>query len=178
MITAFDAVRLQFNKTSAFGSSPHRQEMLDCANITWQRAVQVSNLIDIAIRNDSGAWASADAALLAATHIVGRREKTYNVARIASWRPNPTAYTYTYLWTAHSLYYFWRDRQQLVNRTIIDMSPCLMNVDSPYDVAFGEGTLNDVLKILRQLIDKYGSEAFGECLSAPTKEPIYPRDAH
>ena len=29
--------------------------------------------------------------------------------RIAGWRQNPTVYTYGYLWTVHSLFYWWRD---------------------------------------------------------------------
>lgn len=31
------------------------------------------------------------------------------VERIGGWRLNPTVYTYGYLWTVHSLFYWWRD---------------------------------------------------------------------
>jgi hypothetical protein len=58
-----------------------------------------------------------------ATTIVRRREASYRVPwwRIAGWRyqptPGPTAYTFGYLWTVHSLFYMWRDFGQVVGMT-------------------------------------------------------------
>ena len=44
--------------------------------------------------------------------VVVERETGYRVPweRIASWRENPTVYRYGYLWSVHSLYYWWRDQ--------------------------------------------------------------------
>lgn len=81
---------------------------------------------------------------------------------------------FTYLWTAKSLFYFWRDRQQLLNRcaciflcggscdflfrnsSLASWTPCLMNIQDPANVAFGDGYLQDALQILRKLVDAFG----------------------
>lgn len=52
------------------------------------------------------------AVINAASDIVLKREENYRVPwqRIASWRENPTVYRYGYVWSVHSLYYWWRDQ--------------------------------------------------------------------
>ncbi len=160
-------------------SSPFIRELVDTANITYQRAVQVMNLALVAHRaadRTGPEWQIAESALYAAIELIGERMRHINVARIASWRPNPTSYKFTYLWTAKSMFFFWRDRQQLYNNSF--WSPCLMNVQDPIDVAFGEGMLDDAMKVLRYIVDHYGVKEVGQCLAAPTSEPEYPRDAH
>jgi hypothetical protein len=44
--------------------------------------------------------------------VVRERERFYRapLQRIAGWRENPTVYGFGYLWTVHSLYYWWRDQ--------------------------------------------------------------------
>ena len=53
--------------------------------------------------------ADANATMLAAVETVATREAAYRVPveRIAGWRNGSTAYRFGYLWTAHSLYYWW-----------------------------------------------------------------------
>lgn len=83
--------------------------------------------------------------------IVSERESAYRVPveRIAGWRTNPTAYckslisieviAYAYLWTVHSLFYFYRDLGKAWDGSIDAFSPCYLNIINPIDVAFGEG---------------------------------------
>jgi hypothetical protein len=155
------------------------RELVDTANITYQRSVQVLNLALIAHNNadrNGIEWKRAENALVAAVELIEERMRHINVARIASWRPNPTSYHFTYLWTAKSLFYFWRDRMQLFNSSF--WSPCVMNIQDPVDVAFGEGVFDDAMSVLRKVIDAIGNRAVGECLDAPSAEPHYPQDAH
>ena len=35
------------------------------------------------------------------------------------------------------------------------LSPCIMNVESPYEVGFGEGYVEGFLEMLRNILDKY-----------------------
>lgn len=47
--------------------------------------------------------------MLEATATVARREAAYRVPliRVAGWRQSSTVYGFGYLWTVHSLYYWW-----------------------------------------------------------------------
>lgn len=87
--------------------------------------------------------------------MVSIREAAYRVPveRIAAWRKNPTAYDFTYLWTVHSQFYFWRDYGQALGANscrqcsltpradskFVNLTPCYMNIINPLDVGFGEG---------------------------------------
>lgn len=44
--------------------------------------------------------------------VVSEREAKYRspLERSAGWREGPTVYGFGYLWTVHSLYYWWRDQ--------------------------------------------------------------------
>lgn len=112
------------------------QEIVDTLNITTQRAIQVYGLYDyvgelltkpISWRNQR--LEEAKQALEKATEIVRRREKNYRVPveRIGGWRTNPTVYRYGYLWTVHSLQYFWRDYAQAIVYSLDALGPCYMN---------------------------------------------------
>ena len=187
MQAVLDLVADQYNATLSFNAGQpemaiRREELLDVANITLQRAIQVQNLIEIAHdfknKRNSSYWDAAETALQTARVLIDRRLQFVNFDRVCTWRPNPTAYNYTYLWSAKSMIFFWRDRQQLVNESIFAWTPCLMNVDDPIDVMMGRGVLDSIMKLLRTLIDQYGAAPFGQCLSSPTEEPVYPKDAH
>ena len=95
------------------------------------------------------------------------------VERIASWRENPTAYDFTYLWTVHSLYFWWREEGKAVDGPA---SPCYLNIINPADVGIGEGTVNDVARVVRDFLDNGFAEPLGECLAAPSAEPTFPQD--
>lgn len=108
--------------------------------------------------------------IAAAAVVVSRREAAYRVpaARIGAWRENPTAYDYTYLWTVHSLFYFWRDYGQALgawrslscglsraaDTKLRDLTPCYMNIINPLDVGFGEGIF---LNVTTALIEYFNS---------------------
>lgn len=91
-------------------------------NITTQRAIQVFNLyefvtgakVDAESFKSNQNWLNAEGALRSALQIMKNYHFRLPVERVASWNPkNPTSYNYMYLWTAKTLFYFWRDRQQV-----------------------------------------------------------------
>ena len=84
-----------------------------------------------------------------------RMAKLYHPDRIASWRDNPTAYRFEYLWTVRTLYYWWRDEAKATQQPV---NPCFMNIVDPIDIAVGGGSALDLL----------GSAArFSECAGTP-----------
>jgi hypothetical protein len=104
--------------------------------------------------------------------LVKAHESNYRVPvdRIAGFRPNPTAYSYGYLWTVRSLHYWWRDEGKAVDAPV---SPCYMNVINPVDVAFGEGMGTDFVRFLGGALS---SDEQRGCLAEPEAEPKYPQD--
>ncbi|MBX3227029.1 MAG: hypothetical protein KIT84_41280 [Labilithrix sp.] len=164
-------------------------EMIDAARITALRAKQVHGLYDYVDKywdmmvpfSSAGAWRKerlkqARLALDEAQPIVTRREARYRVpaARIASWGNNPTAYEYGYLWTVHSLLYWWRDEGKAVDAPA---TPCYLNIVNPADVALGEGGVVDALRVVRKVFE--ANDILGgitPCLAEPATEPTFPQD--
>lgn len=163
-------------------------ELTDAANITTLRATQIHGLYDYV----DGYWdsilsssaqqkrmvrlAAARTALDSASKIVASREQHYRVPvdRIAAWKSGPTTYNYGYLWTVHSLMYWWRDEGKAVD---VPRSPCYLNLVNPAEVAMGEGGLSDALQTVHDLFNaNSGLGAITECLGAPTSEPQFPQD--
>jgi hypothetical protein len=140
--------------------------------MTALRARQMHGLYEYVARDDRAALARARAALDQAASIVRQREPKYRVAveRIAGWRPNPTAYGYTYLWPVHSLYFWWRDEGKAVDHPL---SPCYLNLLNPAEVSFGEGFWTSLSDVLSTLL---GFTGLGDCLQAPQIEPTFPQD--
>lgn len=155
-------------------------EFADGARMNALRASQVHSLYNVAASphfKDDGTWASqnlarAKTALDVATRIVARREKSYrtDVSRIAGWGPNPTAYKYGYLWTAHSLFYWWRDEG---NVTLKPKNACFMNIVNPADVAFADGQKAGIYRLSRNLgwLLKLAYGSIKECLLPSPLEP-------
>ena len=117
---------------------------------------------------------AARAALDQALVIAKAREANYRVdpERIAGWGDNPTAYRFGYLWTVRDLYYWWRDEGKAVEAPI---NPCYLNIISPIDIGFGEGTLYDATMILGEVADGVpGLGSLAECAAAPASEPELP----
>ncbi|KJE94812.1 hypothetical protein CAOG_05389 [Capsaspora owczarzaki ATCC 30864] len=110
--------------------------------------------------------------------IIERREAAFRapVPRIAGWRQGPTVYHYGYLWTAHSLMYWWRDWAIASLYTIDALNPCYLNMIAPADVALGEGLALNATLLAEQVLDKLGYKDLGDCLGYPTAEPVYPAD--
>jgi hypothetical protein len=154
-------------------------ELADAMQVTALRARQVHGLYQYV----DGYWslnqaprlaalADARAALDAAQLLVTRREAHFRVPldRITGWRDNPTAYPFTYLWMAHTLYGWWRDEGKAVDAPI---SPCYLNVINPVDVAFGEGMGTDAARLIGSALS---ADQQRGCLAEPTQAPTFPQD--
>jgi hypothetical protein len=109
--------------------------------------------------------------------IVSRREDKYRVPkyRIAAWRDNPTVYRYGYLWSVHSLYYWWRDQGRAEEGSIqSEWSPCYLNRMDVTEIAVGWGKLS--VEIIRNLINRYlpfNVDAVN-CFASPSHEYKFP----
>eukprot|EP01126_Amoeba_proteus_P003653 TRINITY_DN11212_c0_g1_i1.p1 TRINITY_DN11212_c0_g1~~TRINITY_DN11212_c0_g1_i1.p1 ORF type:complete len:629 (+),score=71.66 TRINITY_DN11212_c0_g1_i1:402-2288(+) len=146
-------------------------------NITTQRTIQVFELYEYISTGNKSHWQEAERALNRAAEIMSQYSFRLPVERVASWNPsNPTSYNYMYLWTAKTLYYFWRDRAKVLLDSPIDLSPCLYNIINPVDVALGQGSLEELVEKLRELAHKNGwpEQFIADCLAAPKTEPKYP----
>jgi hypothetical protein len=153
-------------------------DLADASRMAALRATQVHGLYDYV----SG-WPFGDEtqrlarlktardALDAAALVVAGRETHYRVDadRIAGWRPNPTAYDFTYLWFARSLYFWWRDEGKAVDAPA---SPCYLNVMNPSAIGFGEGVIADASQAIRNAL----GGAATECLAPPATAPTFPQD--
>jgi hypothetical protein len=159
--------------------TPYLSELVDAMHMTALRARQVHGLYDyVATTWDVGQGAfraarlkDAQGALDEALNVVKAREAHYRVstARITAWRQNPTAYAFTYLWTVHSLFYWWRDEGKAVEAPL---SPCYRNIINPVDVALGEGTGTDAARMLGELLSSGDQRG---CLAEPAAEPTFSR---
>ena len=128
------------------------------------------------------AFASARAVLSRAAAAVAMREAAYRVdaQRVGGWRDNPTAYSFGYLWTVHSLYYWWRDLGQAERGSAeAALSPCYLNTQFPYDVVLGGG--RNLSSWLREYVRGHvpiAGHALGDCLAPPQREYVFPRDLY
>eukprot|EP01121_Diplochlamys_sp_Union-15-3_P022376 TRINITY_DN9498_c0_g1_i1.p1 TRINITY_DN9498_c0_g1~~TRINITY_DN9498_c0_g1_i1.p1 ORF type:complete len:638 (+),score=91.30 TRINITY_DN9498_c0_g1_i1:287-1915(+) len=161
--------------------SPLFSEIVDSLEITVLRAKEVHALYDYLWWTQSSSWrdarlSDARAAIDSAVDVVARREKSYRVPveRIAGWGVNPTVYTYGYLWTVHSLYYFYRDYSKATLDPLEAIVPCFMNVINPIDVAVGQGLLLNITEEAKAFLDSLGWAKFiADCMAAPEQEPHY-----
>ncbi|MFO0664147.1 MAG: hypothetical protein U0174_09350 [Polyangiaceae bacterium] len=155
---------------------PFLDELAAGARLVHLRAAQVHGLYDYAyswlsfdVAKRAARLGAARSALDEAGRIVMAREPHYRVEadRIAGWRSNPTAYDFTYLWFARSLYFWWRDEGKAVDAP---QSPCYLNVMDPADVALGEGIVTDLAGAIRRALG-----GVTECLAPPSREPVFPQ---
>ena len=121
--------------------------------------------------------AEAGANIQRALEVVRFREQSYRtpLVRVAGWRPGPTSYGYGFLWTVHSLFYWFRDYAIATISPTEALSPCFRNIENPIDVALGEGVLLNVTDALWRWIEttKPAFDFIADCLSAPSTEPHY-----
>jgi hypothetical protein len=157
-------------------TDPLAAELADSFAITRLRAAQIHALYQSVAQRFSAAGparlADARSALDEASAVVARRAARYRMPadRIAAWRSNPTAYRFTYLWTAHTLWYWWRDEHLAADAPA---SPCVMNIIDPADVALGEGGVQSGAELLAALAPA-GLAGAALCASAPSSEPRPP----
>ncbi len=159
-------------------AQPLFADLADAADVTALRAIQVHGLYDYVEGTITGTSALArlkDArnALDTAQLLVDLREQSYRVEpdRIAAWRKNPTCYAFTYLWTAHSLYFWWRDEEKAVDAP---WSPFVYNIINPVDVAIGESPAIPFLQAARAWGDQHNMGWLVDGLAEPATEPTYP----
>ncbi|CAK0880257.1 unnamed protein product [Prorocentrum cordatum] len=142
-------------------SAPARallQDLAVSARLLGLRCGQVLALYDHAARCGTSsdpsppsltAWcsarlAAARGALQEALALVPQREAEYGLeaaglsqAAVSGWRePVPTAYSYGYLWAAHTLFY-WRRDQAIVEQRIHD--PCFATINDPVELGLQGG---------------------------------------
>jgi len=159
-------------------------DLVDAMNMTSLRAIQVNALYEysakwsfFASKKQKELLAVSKDAMKKASVVVAQREQQYGVPveRIASWRKNPTVYSYGYLWTVHSLFYMRRDHDKASFANAGVISPCYMNVIDPIVTAFGEGQIANLTKNVNDILKKIpGIGLLNSCLAPPKQEPTYP----
>lgn len=166
----FDALLPRFpSRFAAYG-----RELGDAIAITALRAQQMAGLYEYVAYQDPGSLQDAQLALDAANNRVALREMEYRVplSRVSNWDTNPTAYHYGYLWTVHTMYYWWRDELKAVTSSL---SPCAMNLINPAAVAMGEGPLADILRWIRDSGEGIPFlPSLNDCLAEPPEPPTLP----
>lgn len=158
-------------------------DIVESTQVLAFRAVQVHALYDYATGFFANkTWRAerlkdAQNAMMEVQTVISNREANYRISPyvVAGWRPNPTCYSYGYLWTVHSMFYFWRDYQQAIDSSLeAALSPCFMNIIDPANVAFGEGIFYNVTAVAYEYFQKFGfTKFFSDCLAAPAEEPKY-----
>lgn len=177
MERAFGARSSSVALALAGNQGTYAREIDDAFSITALRAAQVHALYDSVDEraNTTGAQRLADAraSLDDALVIAARRAAAYRMpaAEIAGWRENPTAYRYAYLWTARTLWYWWRDELLAAEAPA---SPCVMNIIDPADVALGEGAVQTGTELLGLLTAGGALSQATVCAAAPSVEPLPP----
>lgn len=113
----------------------------------------------------------ARAAVDRAETIMRAREKKYRVdyRLVRGWGHSPTNYGYGYLWTAHSLMWWYRDEGSALK--IGRKNFCYMNIVNPADNVFAKGQKAFIYKVLKviSIFPLFG--ALNECLSPSKSEP-------
>jgi hypothetical protein len=114
--------------------------------------------------------ARAQKAVDIAVGVVARREASYKskTDKITQWGANPTVYNYGYLWTVHSLYWWYRDEG---NVTQEPGNACYMNIVNPANTVFAEGRDNTYYQWAQKLAELAGLGSIKECLNPSMIEP-------
>lgn len=168
------------------------KEIDDCVHILAMRAKHVRILYESMdpnlaplVSDKAKLQRQSRAIIQDATEIVSRRESDYRVPwqRIAAWRENPTVYRYGYLWSVHSLYYWWRDQGLAEGGSIqSEHSPCYLNRMDASEIAVGFGkytmeVIKSIINYIAPLFSGYPLEIIN-CFAAPTREYEFPRDLY
>lgn len=159
-------------------------DLVDSAQIMLLRARLAIHLYAAASPNGdrSAGLASARAVIKDAEVLVARRISQCPLMfpeRVFGWRTkSPTSYTYGYLWTVKSLYYFWRDYGRVEQGSKEAKSGlCYLNIQNPLNTIFNVGkNLSRVLQKWTKKIPLIGELA--NCLDAPMKEYVFPQDLY
>lgn len=176
-------------------SGQNLEEIIDSFNITLLRTDQVIALYDhLALcpirsskvklevhRESDDLLKRAEAFVDAARELVDRRSKRYAVPyeAVAAWKPGPTVYKYRYLWTAQSLYYWYRD--ELIAKTLAKtrflrpISPCLRNIENPLEEFFQFRGIALISKLTEHLVAAARNvpiiHEISDCINVPDHAP-------
>jgi len=176
MSSRFGALAERYEKVA--GTSAEATELAQAARMMALRSDQLVALYQAHAYKPlkkSEDWrnarvAEARAAVDRAEEIMRAREKKYRVdARlIRGWGNSPTNYGYGYLWTAHSLMWWYRDEGSALK---MRKNFCFMNIVNPADNVFAKGQKTFIYKVLKFIsaVPLFG--ALNECLSPSKSEP-------
>ena len=204
MDETFEQLAQQWIATAAVALEPSAALLFDeltaALRVTALRARQVFAVYDASYYAELGTnlthakmrLADALASIVDASAIVAHREQAYRVplARIAGWQghdskaaPLVTAYQNAYLWTVHSLLYWWRDYGRVKHKledspfSLLGASPCYLNFNAPADVGVGEGLLQQVASVLESVLGRVPvADLLADCAAPPQKEIHLPAD--
>ncbi|KAJ3172259.1 hypothetical protein HK101_011190 [Irineochytrium annulatum] len=146
----------------------------------YVNSIHSSHRVFRAGRGDEAMAKLAMDALHEAQKVVARREPRYRVPveRVGSWTGlntvNPTAYGFNYLWTVHSLHYFWRDAAQALIPTGATSHASFSNIIDPIEVGLGEGKALIAAEQLAMVLSALGIGR--NFFDLAEKEPQYPQD--
>jgi len=190
MNETFSTLSKRFQTLPAPKSSASREALQDLAvpaEVLSLRCRQVLALYDYAAfcMKNSSAWcndtlATAQEALRTARSLVSEREANYGLQSLGpgaeelvfGWgKPVPTAYSYGYLWAAHTLFYWQRD-QAIVEKRILD--PCFATINDPVELGL-QGGGGKLVRYLQELVQWFLSNRLwhvdlSSCLG-PKSEP-------
>lgn len=152
-------------------------EFADGALMNTLRAMQVHALYDATasdhLKEPPGYYdqkiARARKAVDVAASVVARRESQYRTHEdLVSWGPNQSVYNYGYLWTVHSLYYWYRDEGSVTQRP---PNACYMNIVNPANTVFADGQDNTYYQWAQKIAKTIGLGSINECLDPSMNEP-------
>lgn len=181
MYDQFEKQKLAFLKLPLNFDLKLVDEIFDGLKITALRAGQVFTLYESTTfdrgdfkqrREQKRYYYRAHAMLKEAKKIIRKRESEYRVDfdLIGAWGDNATVYKYGYLWTVHSLSYWYRDENKFVKRD----KTCAHNIVDPIMNISYEGRENERLMNILARVKRAPLTAWLEgCMSRPEKEPVY-----
>lgn len=143
-------------------------DLAEAMRMTAWRAEQVHSLYSYAAGRGSVHLANARRVLGNALELSSRHAYHADAARIAGWGPNPTAYRFGYLWTARTLYYWFRDEAKA---DVAPVSPCYLNILNFLEIGFGEGISGIAADIVGAVSSIPFVGSLAECLVDPSTEP-------
>ncbi len=163
-VFATEAKVLKESCTASLGKGPceiHR-EIYSGIRLAERRSELLQALLTYQ-DGDSIAVAHIDDIMKTASMIASENAEAYRVssARIARWGPNSTAYRFGYLWTAHRLFYWQRDVDQVVHGL---ESPCHKNIINPFDIAIGHQKWTRFGDRLRTIFSSMWLAPIGDCM--------------
>ncbi len=143
-------------------------ELAQGLKMNYLRAVEVYALMEASASRQTHQQASYKSRLAQAREAISEAE-VVNARQVAGYRanaariagqgiPNPTVYTYGYLWPARSLYFWKRDWLQVATG---NHHPCLINIIDPLEVALPDPGHDNRAQIARALLPIAG---LGDCV--------------